>query len=462
MEMKIEFELTVVALAIVILSSFHPPILLEGLEYDINSENSVFLKYVVSDVFVGELRHVIRITNPTQRRVYGVNLYVPLIKNETARHYAILYNVEPTLGYDLIFDGSGNMYIYWKNLTIPQGQTFTVELDYRVLSFSIAYIVNSSMIESYDKNSELYIKYTQPEELIQSDSGEIVEKSLEITQGVDNLYMKVRLIYDFVVGYLQYEIQDKERGALWALENHVGDCSEYSYLFVALCRAAGIPARVQAGFAFHYAGQVLKDGHMWAEYYLENYGWIPVDATWRLFNIIDSKHFSSVRSVAEAIPYSNYYINGTDASILMDGQTVKLTALKPSAFSDHIFAQNVTAAVQRIKQAEIAISIGKFFGAFVIFPSETQEVEQKLLNAKILIQNAIDAWEASAQIADSTASLALESAGKALYNAWIFVLKAFALYMGVLGSLMLILLIFVGRPRKLSKRADASHIANYM
>jgi len=159
-----------------------------------------------------------------------------------------------------------------------------VELDYSILSFSLTYTVNSSIMESYDKNSELYIKYTQPEELIQSNHEEIVEKAQKITQGVEDPLVKARLIYNFVVGYLRYEIQDEEKGALWALENRVGDCSEYSYLFVALCRAAGIPARVQAGFAFHYAGQILEDGHMWAEYYLENYRWIPVDATWQLLN----------------------------------------------------------------------------------------------------------------------------------------------------------------------------------
>jgi len=171
-----------------------------------------------------------------------------------------------------------------KTWQIPQGQTFTVELDYSILSFSLTYTVNSSIMESYDKNSELYIKYTQPEELIQSNHEEIVEKAQKITQGVEDPLVKARLIYNFVVGYLRYEIQDEEKGALWALENRVGDCSEYSYLFVALCRAAGIPARVQAGFAFHYAGQILEDGHMWAEYYLENYRWIPVDATWQLLN----------------------------------------------------------------------------------------------------------------------------------------------------------------------------------
>ncbi|MEM0008318.1 MAG: transglutaminase-like domain-containing protein [Candidatus Bathyarchaeia archaeon] len=420
----------------------------ENIEFAVTAQDFSPLKYDVKEVFVGELKHVIRITNPTNRRAAGVNLYVPVVRNETARHYAILYNVKPTSGYNLLADDSGNIYICWKNFVIQPSQTFTVELDYRVLSFSLTYTVNSSMIGSYNESSELYIKYTQPEELIESDREKIVGKAQEITQGIEDPFVKARLIYNFVVGYLRYEIQNEERGALWALENGIGDCSEYSYLFVALCRAAGIPARIQAGFAFHYAGQVLEDGHMWAEYYLENYGWMPVDATWQLFNTIDSKHFSSIRSIPEAIPYANYFINGTDASRLIDGQTVQLVALQLSAFSDYTFAQNVATAVQRIKEAETAISIGRFSGVSIIFSSEMREVEQRLLNAKILVQNAIDAWETSTQIANSSAFLALESAGKALQDAWMLVFKTFALYMGILILLMLILLASVRRPKK--------------
>ncbi len=103
----------------------------KSVQYAISSENSVFLKCVVSDVFVGELTHTIRITNPTQRRADSVNLYVPLVRNETARHYVILYDIESTKDYSLLSDGSRNIYLCWKNLAILQGQTFTVKLDYR-------------------------------------------------------------------------------------------------------------------------------------------------------------------------------------------------------------------------------------------------------------------------------------------------------------------------------------------
>ena len=58
-------------------------------------------------------------------------------------------------------------------------------------------------------------------------------------------------------------------GVITALEKRQGDCAEMSAVFVALCRAAGIPARL-----------VWVPNHNWAEMYLTDKGgkghWIPV------------------------------------------------------------------------------------------------------------------------------------------------------------------------------------------
>ena len=63
------------------------------------------------------------------------------------------------------------------------------------------------------------------------------------------------------------------------LKRGTGSCSEYSFSYIALCRAAGIPAR--------YVGSLVVRGddasyddvfHRWNEIYLANYGWVPVDA----------------------------------------------------------------------------------------------------------------------------------------------------------------------------------------
>jgi transglutaminase-like putative cysteine protease len=66
--------------------------------------------------------------------------------------------------------------------------------------------------------------------------------------------------------------------ALATLHSRRGDCNEHAQLYVALARAAGIPARVAAGLAF-------LDGkfyyHAWPEIWLEQ--WVAVDPTFGQF-----------------------------------------------------------------------------------------------------------------------------------------------------------------------------------
>ena len=49
-------------------------------------ESSGLLKYEIIDVYAGTLKHVITIVNRSPNPVSG-ELFVPLIRNETARHY---------------------------------------------------------------------------------------------------------------------------------------------------------------------------------------------------------------------------------------------------------------------------------------------------------------------------------------------------------------------------------------
>jgi transglutaminase-like putative cysteine protease len=66
--------------------------------------------------------------------------------------------------------------------------------------------------------------------------------------------------------------------ALEALHTGRGDCTEFSVLFVALARAAHIPARVAVGVAYWPPGEGFG-WHAWAEIYA-NGRWLSVDPTW--------------------------------------------------------------------------------------------------------------------------------------------------------------------------------------
>lgn len=76
--------------------------------------------------------------------------------------------------------------------------------------------------------------------------------------------------YDWVNANLKYAGYMKEdRGALYAITQQKGDCTEYMYVLMALLRGNNIPARGMAGFYLKKNNQVVKaeQYHNWVEYY---------------------------------------------------------------------------------------------------------------------------------------------------------------------------------------------------
>ncbi|MHA1983020.1 MAG: transglutaminase-like domain-containing protein, partial [Candidatus Hodarchaeales archaeon] len=90
----------------------------------------------------------------------------------------------------------------------------------------------------------------------------------------------ISLIYQIshrIHQHVKYRIQKGEFGAKYAVLNRQGDCTEYSALFVALCRQKGIPSRLVAGFKkTRHNNKIEWIRHAWAEF-LYNDQWIPID-----------------------------------------------------------------------------------------------------------------------------------------------------------------------------------------
>jgi transglutaminase-like putative cysteine protease len=100
----------------------------------------------------------------------------------------------------------------------------------------------------------------------------------EITGDETNPYMIARRIFNYVRNNLEYKLEGGWNVAPVVLQRGTGSCSEYTFSFISLCRAAGLPAR--------YAGALVVRGddasldeyfHRWPEIYLPNYGWVPID-----------------------------------------------------------------------------------------------------------------------------------------------------------------------------------------
>jgi hypothetical protein len=114
-------------------------------------------------------------------------------------------------------------------------------------------------------------------------SAEIRKTSNELIASRDNLLDQVMTIHDFV-GAMKYVRDGTWDAAPVVLRRMTGSCSEFSFLFCALCRAAGIPTRfvggttcrILAGVGWSYTDNVY---HRWVEVYIPPHGWVPFDVT---------------------------------------------------------------------------------------------------------------------------------------------------------------------------------------
>jgi transglutaminase-like putative cysteine protease len=118
--------------------------------------------------------------------------------------------------------------------------------------------------------------YLRAGPLIEADAAEIRKEAAGLRR--KGTLATARAIHDRVVavvrkaGYVR-----NPRGALWALRNGRGDCTEAACLFAALGRACGIPCRTMAGYVAPSGGELAAGAyHEWAEFWSEGRWW-PAD-----------------------------------------------------------------------------------------------------------------------------------------------------------------------------------------
>jgi len=163
---------------------------------------------------------------------------------------------------------------------VPAGSRQRVGYSLRVRASAIDYLIlpdETGALE--DIPDELREAYTADGTRLRITSPYIRETARQIVAQEENPYWMARRIYNFVIDKLEYEMVGGWDLPEVVLKRGRGSCSEYTFAFVALCRAAGLPAR--------YCGSVVVRGddasideafHRWAEVYLPGYGWVPVDA----------------------------------------------------------------------------------------------------------------------------------------------------------------------------------------
>ncbi|MCK4848183.1 MAG: transglutaminase domain-containing protein [Candidatus Heimdallarchaeota archaeon] len=104
-------------------------------------------------------------------------------------------------------------------------------------------------------------------------------KEVFIDEGflVDDFKQWVRFASNFVLNAITTrEIQETRLGAHKAIKEGVGDCDEFTDLFITLTRSRGIPSRRLTGYHISKGGSSVE-AHAWAEIYSPTASWIPID-----------------------------------------------------------------------------------------------------------------------------------------------------------------------------------------
>ena len=125
--------------------------------------------------------------------------------------------------------------------------------------------------------------YLSPEPLIESDDPEIVAEAERAVEGAVGDRARAERLTRYVNALLDKKPTMSLPSAREVLRTKVGDCNEHTVLYVAMARAAGIPARIAVGLVYVRGVQGAFYYHAWPEVYLDEGNgrgyWLPVDPT---------------------------------------------------------------------------------------------------------------------------------------------------------------------------------------
>ena len=180
----------------------------------------------------------------------------------------------------MVIDNWGQQIAYYTR-NIDVGKTSTVSYTVEATLYYMRYNIDPDEVTG-EIPKDILDRYTTDEEMYKINDPVIMGAVEEAVGDEENLYWKAWKIHDYIKSHLYYKNDHRWDDAPTVLSQGHGSCTEYTWLFIAMCRAAGIPARYVGGTHYGGHGQVPyydTAGHRWAQIYLPNYGWIPVDVT---------------------------------------------------------------------------------------------------------------------------------------------------------------------------------------
>jgi hypothetical protein len=338
------------------------------------------------------LRYSFRVSNPTNNPIGNFSAFIAL--PTTIYPQQIVKNLTiKAKEHKLATDVEGN---HWARIEIKKiPPNAAKELGYSALIENKALTIARNLADNVSSRSyreEFYRKYLQSEPHIESDHPKIIALTEKIS--FRNPVNFAKEAVKSINRYLTYQIQEQEHGTAYAVTNRVGDCTEFAALFVAMCRAVGIPARTAAGFTFNQQWE----RHATAEFMVAG-RWIPIDPTGQkqsdIFigtlpaNIIITRGNWMGHTLTKEASYKYQVLNPTqklrvDIAWEIDLENSnKNSNIPPSLFSSSIRILDNMHPIQKVKKAKLVSSPQSIQ---ILNPSRTLKIRNQTIDSSSIIQ----------------------------------------------------------------------------
>ncbi len=255
------------------------------------------------------VRYAFTVTNATNQVVRGSELWVRAPVKQTANQQC--GEITGSHSFTIAQDAIGNQVLRFALTDMPPYGN-------RIITVTAALMMADTPGRTSLENRESWLS---AEPFVEADDPDIEDEAKKLSAGKPmetaaaiHAWTADRITYS---GYVA-----NERGARYAYKNQKGDCTEYMDLFVALSRAAGIPARGLGGFICPESANLAPAGyHNWAEFY-DGKTWQAADPQNRMF-LTKARDYVVMRVISAAQEkqeqrFDRFRINAEGLKVMMN------------------------------------------------------------------------------------------------------------------------------------------------
>jgi hypothetical protein len=201
---------------------------------------------------------------------------------------------------------ANNTFIRW-NISANEDQTFTLGVTAQVNAqgFLVSDLngVDALTVQEIHENYPTivhqftHVQANETTRFIDPENLEIqaIARMTHEEAATNNSFLLAKSLFAWLKENIQYQTHPDESGvqsATVTLQKKTGDCDDLSFLYVTLCRAAGIPARFIRGYLLTVYDNGTADvtAHAWTEIFVGGSvgtnGWVPVECACSVKSIV--------------------------------------------------------------------------------------------------------------------------------------------------------------------------------